>query len=73
MIDRNAILSLRSELANGMSVWIVVEGDSIEVTDIIGAQDESHVIIMSSDAKIMIPLDKIAMIDVRPPEDDTLY
>ena len=73
MIDRVAILNLKADLAAGMSVWITCGRESIQVTDVIGAQDGSHAIVMSGDTKVMLPLDKITMVDIRPPSDDDSF
>lgn len=66
MIHRNALLNLRRDLEKGAHVYIETTNGSVVVSDIIGVQDESHVVVQSNNTTVMIPLNHISSVRVIP-------
>lgn len=70
MIHRNAILSLRNDINRGCEVVIELStGTTILVDEIIGVQDESHVIIECDGSRVMLSLNHIAGLSVKEPHE----
>jgi phosphosulfolactate phosphohydrolase-like enzyme len=66
MIHRNALLNLRRELEKGARVYIETTNGSVVVSDVVGVQDESHVVVLSNNTTVMVPLDHISSVRVIP-------
>lgn len=66
MIHRNALLNLRRDLEKGSRVYLNTAGSAVVVTEIVGVQDESHVVVISNNATVLVPLDHITSITVLP-------
>ncbi len=58
-IHRNAMLALRTDLDAGHEVHIQLSTGVVHISDLIGVMEESHAIVMSDGARVLIPLDQI--------------
>jgi hypothetical protein len=72
MISRNALLSLRMDLEAGKDVWVTTDAETTKITDILGVEDESHMVAMAEDIKVWIAMDRIVSVEITDPEEDTL-
>jgi len=73
VIDRAAILNLSAAINDGRIVMITLDtGLWFTVEEIVGVQAESHAIVQSDGRTMLIPLAKIALIEIANNDDEVL-
>jgi hypothetical protein len=64
VIHRNAMLALRTDLEAGHEVHVQLSTGVVPVSELVGVLEDSHAIVMSDGARVLIPLEQIVAVAI---------